>query len=276
MVLEELKLLDLINMGETNHEYSTLTADVFRRRFSKFNIALHESYMSYQESFIPLIDNRLIIYNYNVSLLLLEHFGTYITDLEISYYVDQQHKVKEFMSYASKYCDNLVHLNLLSRCDDALDGITKPFYNVINVTLDGRYKKMGNDLFNLSEMFPKMKHFSLAATEIGDHDSLNIAVPHVESFNVRFNSFMQTPRYNEIKNFIMKNPQIRNLLLNAVNSSFIDFVSKNMPNLETLEIPKINEFDYEGDIHFKTVKKFTLGVLYQGGNILFDQDVVWF
>lgn len=154
--------------------------------------------------------------------------------------------------------------------EDVLENVTKPFQSLINVGFSGKLRKLGNDAFNPSEMFPKLRKLELNSVEIIDEDSLSVSFPELESLVVRYDFNMKPINANSL---IINNPRIRNIRLHSISSSLVDFVSKNLPNLEILDIARITSADYNGDIHFTSVKIFKLESLdaIDLGQITFDQ-----
>lgn len=243
-------------------------ADVFLRQYTNRTVVIKEPYRRSDLHTILISGDIIHIFDYDVAVSVLKYFGTYISKLEFDYLYDIKHQLKHMIRLANKHCDNLTYLYLGTHVEDAFEVIDRPFSNVIDLSLLGKFKRIGNESFTMNEMFPKLQNLTLNSFDDSVVD-LDVHFPHLISLDIEFSS--NGPFYNEIKKLIKKNPQIRYLRLNYIYSSFIDFVSKNLENLESLNIPKIKWVDFTDEIHFKNVKKFEIDYVVGRLNLTFEE-----
>lgn len=258
LILEKLDFFSLVTIASVNKAFSALAANVFLRKYANRIIVFQEPCKLNDKYSVVTYNDSIFIYDFAVVLSVLRHFGSHIFDLEIQYKLDKNNKLKRIIGLVNQHCENLSKFHLETYTSDAFEGVKKPFESITQIGLIGSLNKIGNDTFSLNEMFPKLRQLNLNVLELDDSDCINTHIPHLDSLNVRF-SYQIGLNESQIANLILKNPQIRHLHLDYINSSFIDFVSKNLPNLEQLYIPEIISVDYNGRIHFKNVKTFRLG-----------------
>lgn len=264
LILEKLLFRELLNMATTSKAFSSLASDVFKRKFADKLISIENAFKKSpnddDDDQMIIIDTlKIKILQNDVALLMVEHFGSSILKLEINYDFDQMGQTKRMVKHVNQYCDNLKEFQLRTSVFvlDALKAVKKPFKHVIDVKLFGVYQKIGNEAFNLNEMFPALRRLSLWCMRLIDHTGTDVLMPQLDSLDIWISNYAFTS--TEVTKLIMKNPQIRTIQFHNVDASFVDFLSKHMPNLEIVSFPRVETVDYIGNIHFNGVKKFICG-----------------
>lgn len=255
LILNQLELNDLVNLAAVNKKYSILAGDFFQRLYAHNQLIIRKPMM---ESLLNTVRNAgevTFIYGHELAMSLLEHFGSYILSLKIDTHIDAMDDTKRLVSLASEYCVNLINFHISSDSEDALEGVNKPFYKVEDLTFGyGSLNRIGNEKFNVNEMFPKIRRLFLDSINLTDTESIDVFIPNMVRLDIKF--MFKSPKYEEIKDLISKNPQIREVRIpSIVNSSLISFLSKKLPKLEKLEAEVIVN-DYQWPIYFKNVKYF--------------------
>lgn len=266
LILEKLGFADLVNMLKADL-LPFAVIEVFRHKFVKTEFIIKKS--NQDQSPISMTYSKGIVVNHHdLALFVLDHFGPFMSSLgfiEMVANTDSGRKRQwhEIVSLANEKCDTVTEVYLENMASDEIfAGIKKPFENVMKISLKGNFGKIGNDQFNLNKMFPNMSKLTLDEFKIpADDDSIDLYLPHLISLDVNF--YHQFGINEEsINNLILKNSQIRDIYLRSANSSFINFLSKQLPNLESLSILSMLFLDFTADIHFKSVKTFRFGVFY--------------
>lgn len=255
MILDKLDLRDLVNFAAVNIDFSDLAVFVFRRNYASRSIRIQEEYSRIIEyKVFTETSHKIIIYDSDLVLLVLERFGSQILQLEIDYLENRDDRLKKIVVDVNRYCNSLMSLNLLAHTLEALNSVEIPFQSVNDLTLFGGMFKLQNDAFNLSGMFPNLNKISLGAFEL-DSETFDAHMPHLHSLNV-------TDNYDEgntqIVKFISKNQQIRNLHIEVVTVEFVGWLSVNLPNLEKFSTEMMTTNDNSENIHFKNVKSFKI------------------
>lgn len=137
--------------------------------------------------------------------------------------------------------------------------IRRPFKNVEDVYLSGKFDKMVNNSLELNEIFPKMQRLIFGNMQIFNKSSVNLRYPHLLHLEISFTNLNGLTEV-DIEAMFKMNPQINSLNIRGFTMEFLKRLNNNLPKLETLEIPSLHldyNHYYEGDdIHFDTVKKF--------------------
>lgn len=271
LILEQLDLIDLINVASINKVLSILAANVYKRKFAQKSVSFWEKFSItkkvHEDSRVG--DERIIISDFNVAKLVLKHFGSHISTLAIE---SKNHQVKQIVSLANEFCENLTKFYLETSIENALENVKNPFERVVDVGFCGNFNKIGNSGLDLNAMFPKAHRWFLGNLKNIESNSLNVNIPFLDTLDLKFSK--QFNHFDkEIVNLITKNAQMKHIRLSDIDTSFIDFVSKLLPNLEILEILMIRSIDFTNEIHFNNVKVFTGSINKEGdlGRITFER-----
>lgn len=267
LILQKLNYFDLVSFSSVNNIFSALASDVFRRKLKNKLFRIEEPLQMIHDNLDATSETpeALTIYDYGMVLSMLEHFGSHITKLEIQYDEDESNQLKSIIRNVNRFCNNLIYLSLEAHISNPLDDIRKPFSNVINLTIIGEMVKIKNEDLNCNEMFPKLNKLKLRVDSL-DKETINLFIPQLNTLDLTYT-------LKQLHEFILKNPQIQNLYFDHSIPNFLEFVSKNMPNLEKFSTNVMTSANYNGYIHFKTVKSFKIGEFFGNflGTLAFDQ-----
>ncbi|XP_055315906.1 uncharacterized protein LOC129575828 [Sitodiplosis mosellana] len=253
--LEQLDFCELLNAANTNEEFSLAAADVFKRKFANKPILMKQSInVSNNEALVH--DRYISISNHSIAVRVLEHFGSHILQLGIDNEF-HENELKQLIGLIDQKCSNLTLLGIESRNWNILDDVQRRFNTVEAIAFKGKYNKLGSKTLNLNEMFPNVHNLTLGDIELKDVDDSVTNIPNLRYLQLIFANPNISDR-DVFKNFIEKNPQIKELTLKNTNTSFVKFASEHLLNLDVLTLCPIKYVDYTGEIHFKNVKKFSL------------------
>lgn len=258
LILEQLNFKTLINMAEVNEPFAILAAGVFKRKFTDKTIEMQS--LSLNDGGIGINENKNYIYigNLNKAQQVFKYFGHYISKLTIAYGKNQENSLRKLFPLVLRYSDALTEFTINTRDETILDGITRPFHNVENLSISGNYKKLGSNTLNLKEMFPKMHRLRIEYIEVDDQTFLDLEYPNLEHLSFKF---VNDGRLTEISigKFIKKNPQIRSVQFAIVSMRFLKTLSETLPNLEHLQVFLVGHTEHAVDhVRFPNVKHLKL------------------
>lgn len=255
LILEHLSLPELVSIIETNEYFKNITADVFKRKFSKKLIKLHSPFSnSYKDCQAVEMDDGVKLHNFKMIFKVLRHFGHLIKKLEIEYRSETcSSGFRIINELINVYCSkSLTHLHVLNTIPQLFDDYKKPFENVLNISFPGSYESLGNSEFSLTELFPSVQRMSLSNIRVINTKCINSVFPHLEYVDAEICSPQDEECFTEadLMKFIRKNPHIRSLKLRFVTRQFLKFIAENLKNLETLQLNMYHDDDVNGEIRF--------------------------
>lgn len=265
LIFERLAFFDLVAVAKVSSSFSTSAASVFKRSFANVPIRFETPDREHDD------DHRgtfIVISRLETIQSVLVHFGRFISHLELHKPggVFEGHQIKLISQLINSYCsDSLKRLTLYIEAFGStfFESLTKPFEKVDHLKIQGDYyNPFGNGKLNLKQLFPKMTKLDMFA-KVRNPNCIDETFANVTQFSVlnekRVNKGM--PFYlddQDVKRFILKNPQIRNLSVECRSSQFLWFISQNLPNLEALEIKSYFEDTVDPrDFAFENVRYLT-------------------
>lgn len=254
LVLDHLDLVDLVKFASIE-PLRNYAVDVFHRRYKKPH--LHISNDEENKRFY----DRIFISNHDQALSMLKQFGSMISYVKLTFYNDSIGEVKEILSHVSEYCENLSRLSLRTSVEDALNDVKKPFKNVSDARFSGKLNKIGNDILSSDKMFPKVRRLHLDSFEL--NDGVNTFFPRLQLVYTEFPIDCPWSSEEAIGRLLASNPQMYGLTLINTKTSFLKFISQNLPRLERLRVENFVA-DYMYDIHFNQVNTFKITKLIGG------------
>lgn len=256
MIFKYLNFDDLINVVLADESVSEAAAYAFKFRAENRVIQIVDSF----DNELKIQDNdfiTVVFYDYEMAILMVEYFGLKISNLEINFEFDKNDQVKNVVSLVNQFCKNLQTFKLITNNIEALDDVKAPFDSVVDFTFFEKHRKIGNDMFDLNEMFPKLQR--LYTKNLRSYDGSIIKIPHLESIGVEYVDITDKFHVKHFKNLIKNNPQIKHIHFGAVCLSFVHFINNNLPKLESISIINIVPDDNNlNSIHFENVKTFKL------------------
>lgn len=261
-ILQKIKLHDLINIAKMKNNYLMLATDIFNKKFTNKVVKIGQFPHNNRSMYFLSIDDEVFQdVEFNTVFFVLEHFGENISSLIVLFGNDPDGYLKKSINFASQHCKNLYELSI-AYGKDVLSDVTYPFHNVTKVSF--YLSEFKSHIPNLQEMFRNMQQLDLNMITIQDaNDCLDHNFPKLNNLSISFSIFNDDNDVEESKFKIImeKNPQIRWLSINITPTKFVKFASEHLPNLETIIVPVITTVDFKGEIYFKSVKKFQLGVV---------------
>lgn len=253
-------LAELVNIGETNTEYSALATLIFKRNFGHKTIYIAASRAVYDEN-----DDDISIYDLDLAIKVIKRYGEHIVSLRFRNVNDRTNLMNHIIGDSSMYCKNLQRISIRSDRQTSLNNIQKPFNKVNCATFSGEFFKIGNDQFNLTEMFPQIKRLHFANLRVSNSATMDShIIPNLKCMHL---DMYMGPYADIYMNMIKLNPQIREITLLMAPLRFIHFVNQHVPNLKELVLynPLLMNHNDNQEIYFKNVHKFRLG--YNTNNI---------
>ena len=283
LILEQLNFDDLLNMAQINGKFSTLTADEFRRKYSRLQIVIRDvtpfpngpnelsnvgmkidagtieqinKYVSNRPIKSPNIKvskTEIEVENGDQILNIFKHFGHLIKRFtSITFSSTLPLKSELIGKLVSKYSsESLVEVEFVHGPEKMLKHITKPLINVESVTLRGNYENFNRRTIRLDNLFPTVHRLNFDTLNNFDFAPFDYHMPHLEHI---FMHKIALNRGSAIPALFMKNPQIRSIDFYRVDPEFIRNVNFHLPQLETI---KLSHFELRsGSIRIKNVTTF--------------------
>lgn len=267
LILEEMDLLDLISVSETNPHFSSLAEDVFRRKNAKKLFKIIDPLFG---SFQNLIETNKTIYirQFSVILRLLKQFGHLISRLVIIYGTTSKLamnvvSINTISEAINLHCSKtLTHFEVFNYHNSFFDSMMKPFEKIEFLLIRGLFNNLGSDTLTFAELFPAMRQLILEYVEVQDTSCIDQKFPHMEKFHIEISRYNNSNRFaeNEVLKLLTKNPQIRSLKLSKSSRAFLITVNQILPKLESLELVNYFPFNNESNkrIVFENVKNFSI------------------
>lgn len=230
IIFDQLPSSDLTSMAELNKASFSIVDAVYRRRFSK-NLLVFKS--PYYTGSNPL-KNRDEISDLPTMFKTLEKFGPLITNLEIMnhrYWSAQE--AKKLHKLVSLHCsETLTKIRILGDDVDIFADISMPFKVAKDVSLVGWFKRTDNSKFTFSGLFPSVRRLKL---------QMNIHMMNISGEKMAYLEHLITEcgephKIPSVQKLLTNNPHIKNLTLDRVRPDMLQFASKELLQLETLEV----------------------------------------
>lgn len=265
LILEELNLLDLVSLAETNVYFSFVAADVFRRKKSIKPFKIIDPLL---DEFDNYVETNELIYMRKFSLILrvLKQFGHLISHLLIVYSSNELYLDVASTNIISKsinlHCSNtLTHFEIFSHHETFFDEMVKPFEKVEKLLIRGKYNKLGSNSLVFVELFPIIHQLNLEYIEVNDTSCIDQEFSHLEKLHIDISRNDNPSRFteNEVFNILKRNPQIRSLELDKSSRKFLMKVNQILPRLESLRL--LHYFPFSESVErivFENVKNFSI------------------
>lgn len=271
LIFEKLDLKGLVNIVRTNTKFTDVAVNIFRRKYSDYEIYIEPDTNVYQETCI--IDTtpkkiRFCVLEFFTDFM--KSFGNniekfFIPNNENNYTVSSDWaKANRVMNkYAS---ESIVQLYLGIFSKDLWPQYTVPMKNVKNLTVS---LHNNTDGMNLSQIFPNVEVLYIELIGAMNFEFIDCELPHLQHLKI---SIERNAWHNgqKIIEFIKKNPQIRSVDATRAPQEFYH-VLQLLPNLENLTI--LYENDEDQLLHFNSVKHcdLHLGMFPSLKNLSFSQ-----
>lgn len=243
MILIQMELHDLLNVAVSSPRLSSISAEVYRRKYSNKMLYLKvDSNLGVKNAQFYMDNNRIEIYGLRTCLDLLKHFGIHLQKIRIEDYPITQSDLKAVSRFVNEYgSESLKELELVFHHNekDALDQFTVPFYAMEEIYCDFRTEFL-NETQPWNQLFPQLKRLFLDLTTIGNIDFLNCEFTHLDTLFLRGEYDNWHKDMEQIYKLIRKNPTIQSLITCLAEPEFIEFISQNMPKLNNITISELH------------------------------------
>lgn len=257
LIFDKLELSDLINIVQINSEFQDLATNVFRRKYSNYEIDILATKCDHYEGAYDIIDSKRYIKVRDVQIPsnIMKYFGNYIQKLAI-----RNFKYRNYTSgsdwamvnrVVNEYGSELItQLSLGEISRNLWPHFTKPFSKVekLDITIED-----DTDGMKLTELCPNLRELHISVTKDANYDFIDCELPHLVHLDIRYRGDVT----EQMVSMIRKNPQIRRVVVDRYTTpSFYKVIAENLANLEHLTLTFID--DYSDPLHFKSVKHCVL------------------
>lgn len=291
LILENLNCGDLLNVAQIDDKFSKVAADVFRCKYSHFQIVVNDmfplpntpnellnvadmkidtdtidqvnvhSYAGrYVDEGIHERGTQINVENGDGLLNIFKHFGHFIKKLKST--TDSRERPLQSRligKLISKFSsESLINIEIEHNAEKLLEQITRPLINVESVTFRDNEMSFDPQNIRINEIFPNMRRLHLCSLKYHELAYFNRHFPHLEHVSV-IRSYKDEPF--PFPDVISKNPQIRSIRLDYTDFKFVQKVNTLLPQLETLKVYNFYLFSREGNIQFENVTTFAIGHL---------------
>lgn len=253
-ILEKLSILELISVAETNQHFSLLVEDVFRRKSAK---KVFEILDPRYGNFDALLETKDKVYIRQLAIisLVLKQFGHLISHLVIVYSSSNKfyvhfNAINNLSELINQYCsDSLTNFEIVNYYETFFDKMVKPFKNVKQLSIRGKFNSLGSDTLSFAELFPSIKQLKIEYVDVQNTSCIDHKFPYLERLNVEIN---QKRRFveNDVSKLLNKNPQISYLELSKITETFLIELSG-----IDLSLTQVN-FNLSFDVNDETIIRF--------------------
>lgn len=274
--LEQLRLVELMDMAKTSTYYEGLVANVFKRKYAKKTFMISDSFE--ESMMMPPFDREIVQININMAANILSTFGHMMEKVLINYNPFNETQSRKINEYVSNYCsESLIELYFYGCTENPLIGMPKQFQKVKAVSFvpfGGKMVPIGNETHNINDFFPELQRLHLVVEYWENADFINLAYPYLKE--LKLGLMVNSIDVAVIEELLTKNSQIQSLELKSTSLLLLKKVNDIVPNLEKLSYDvdifgQNEEFNYEGEIRFKNVKRLSISFSEIPLNVVFDQ-----
>lgn len=264
VVLDGWTTFELYSLANMKEDYWNLVEDDLNDRFKRKMVIFTSLLPSPNHDDFDETDDYIRIRHAPTALQLLRDFGPSLRRLTIEHVPqnsDFQTSKAVFQLIQEQCTDTLQQLHLKRLGHYFFLNTTTPFRKVENVSLTADVAALGNQQFNLSQLFPSLRHLYLSYVNTWNLNRLVVNYPNLEHMSIDVYQF-DIPEFvaeREAIDIVKKNAHIRSLSLRRVQSNLLKDVAENAKSLERFELYEYDEKDNETNhFHFDGVKSFKL------------------
>lgn len=274
LIFMEMDLPELISMAKTKAYFSLLAVDVFKRKYLKKSVKIHDPFYEWGNGSgvwwsgdsvnYKVVDDGVVIKHYDTILNVLKLFGHVISRLDVTYSSTyEETDISNISSSINLYCSNtLTELYIDSFQEKFFENMSKPFIELRTVSIKGEFSAFDSNL-KFEELFPAVRDLTYLPIFISDGNAINRVFVHLQSLHVHIWELKKSWRFtqDDVEALLRKNPQIRSVKFNYCTRPFLKIVSEILPNLQELEIDNYRNAltgDNGEPITFKNVTYFAV------------------
>lgn len=285
LILERLDLGDSLSAAQINGEISTVAADVFRYKYSHFEVMLsndipfsdklektlngqeidtttieriskNQSYRVDKKRYVKVMSShvyRIYFDDFHAILNTFKHFGHEIKKVKSTITtLSWQTKLIAYLidEYSS---ESLVEINLGDQPNKLLNHIKKPLVKVESVIFDYSNFQFDTPNVRFIELFPGVRRLNLDYLNNHGLSYLDCHMPQLEHVSLE-------GREIPIPGVIAKNPQIRSFESCAAKPEFLRELNTLLPQLETLILKYLEQTGES--VRFENVTTFEIRSTY--------------
>lgn len=204
-------------------------------------------------------DALILIYSYEMTLEILNTFGTAIEKLDLDYQNMHPNELADIQRIIREKCAiNLKHFGVSTNQPNYIDLIPSIFPNVESVSF--MWIQLDIDI-NLNEKFPNMRSLHLSSVLSENGNIIDHHFPHLNKISFHLRNNVIGLNETHIERMLQKNAQIKSVNCKNPSQNFLQFLHENLPNMEALEVEDETKKIFSQNnrvIHFANVKQFTL------------------
>lgn len=262
IIFNYLECEDFLNLVQINSTLSDIATNVFRYKYR-----LHQLKITAGNTFLAARilqqfedgQHQLAISNIPLAMNVLKSFGSIFQSVKFSYeWLTKNIYVNQMTQYIGEYCSKSVKQFDLDMRHDLLEKITAPFEAVKELTIRSRVSSFNNSI-RLNDLFPQLRRLNLVSVDASNYSFLNDEFPNLVHFSFRSCGSDDIPNNKNIRELILRNPTIRSIEPQVRDTTLLQFINQQLPNLENLTIFNL-AFDA---IQFDSVKNLEIAT----GNI---------
>lgn len=256
-------------MAQTNCELAHFASDVYRRKYSDYEILIDRIKCEHNESsyYIGKSNKQISIRDLNDLSNIMQYFGNHIQKMKVYYpriilngQINDWAMVNRLVNaYGSK---SLTQLKWSYISKEIWHQFTVPFKNVETLELQ---ILVDTDGMKLSQLFTNLKKLRIRLMNKANYDIIDCALPHLEHLDIFFRSSFYTSTNvlnckEQIIGLIKKNSQIRSINVANTTQEFNKVIEEHLPGVERLT------FTYgpnDEPLHFENVMDLVLYKRYQ-------------
>lgn len=256
LILEELDLVDLMNVADTNKHFNHMALDIYRRKFQERLVKIEGRLAISNEVYVN--ENHISFSNPTTSSMFLRIFGHLIRKVWIFNMDMCAEDIELIAKNLNQFCSNtLLQLDIYNCPMNIWDSMPAPFKSMESVTFMNKLETTENQ--NFTEIFPKIRRLGIDFVNSHHEDTFNAHFTHLEHLAVGFVE-SQLPddafQHRDFQRICQMNPQIRTLSLQYTSHEPLKYASEHLKNLESLQVswPTWNSLNPDDEIRFESVK----------------------
>lgn len=265
IIFEQLDMIDLISMAETNSNLFYFTQRILRQKFTKKEMVFRSPYVTEDvRNHVKEFNDRIEIQHWPTIEKILPLFGHLIRKLEVVHRYklttvqSTQIQSTHFFKLINSHCANtLEQMRIISKAyNDIFAELKTPFKKLEYLAISGDYMKFNKTNFAFNELFPVVTTLHISAEKIRD---LGLCEQSLQHLNELSTEDQDNDHRNVIQTIIKNHPRLKSLILKYVDSNLLEFVADELKHLENLEIHHYNQ-DHEDDLsfEFRRLKRFSV------------------
>lgn len=271
LVFNHLDILDILHATEAFDAFQQPAVWWFRRFHAHKIIEINGRYFPHlgpdEVYHIHQKQGIIKIRSYQMTLKVLNTFGSAIENLQIDYKNIRRDELTQIQRIIDEKCiNNLKYFGIRDSPMYQIDVIPWTFPNVETVSL--KSLQFRGDA-GLNESFPNMRSLDLSDFLYENGKPVDKHFPRLNEIRIDFgdrNPHIICLNETHIERMIQRNPQIKSAAFRNPSQDFLRFLHNNLPNLEALEVNDERKeifSQYNDAIFFGSVKKFTLHMDHQ-------------